>query len=320
MFKFLRQSALLVLISTLSATNVSANDVTATVTSGSPPPTPTESTYYYIACNNTAGTFTINFSPGTAATSSNWSLPDNTWRVNGGQGVIYSYSHNVGAATSVTISVPANVAVGTYEIHTSSNGPAGTAGYRSIPVVVVSGVPRGQIDGARYTVPNSRYGYSLMSSGATNFNWTVTGDYTLDSGQGTEAIYVTSSSSDEDVSIGVSYVDACGHTNSTTILVRNSASRARRVYEEKAVQNPIATPAPALYPNPATDEVSISAGGKKAQVTIYDIYGRAHKSLSLGEGVLKMNVDVHDLPAGVYSVRIVSPNQETIHHHLQIQH
>jgi hypothetical protein len=53
----------------------------------------------------------------------------------------------------------------------------------------------------------------------------------------------------------------------------------------------------AIYPNPATDEVTIFAPTNN-NLTITDIYGRTSKSLSIIEG--ENLIDIRELPSGFY--------------------
>ena len=62
-----------------------------------------------------------------------------------------------------------------------------------------------------------------------------------------------------------------------------------------------------VYPNPATNKLTVEAGGMGDEVMLYDLLGRAviHARLSSGRAF----VDVWALPAGAYVVRVGSYTQ-----------
>lgn len=302
------------------------------ITPSSPPPTPTQSTYY--ACANTGSTFTINFTPGEAATSSSWSLPADTWRVNGGRGVNYQYSHNVGAVTSVTITVPAGVPAGRYEIHTTSYGPGGSAGHRSIPLVVGQQTPT-SISGPTATRGTRTYNYRLDNLGGSNFVWSATHG-SITQGQGTNAIEFTTPWYSTYLTLSVNFTDICGNPASATLAVRHTLQPPpcrtkpcplepepeepeREGSPQPLINTKAVVPEPGLYPNPASTEVIIATGGHPATATIRDYLGVVHRSVELRENNAEAHVDVKDLPEGIYNVRIVGKDQKEVRYKLQIR-
>ncbi|HLK96476.1 MAG TPA: T9SS type A sorting domain-containing protein, partial [Hymenobacter sp.] len=277
------------------------------------------------ACANTASTFTINFTPGEGATSSSWSLPANTWRINGGQGVIYQYSYNVGAVTSVTISVPAGVPAGTYEIHATGNGPCGSSGHRSIPVVIGRAASVA-ISGSTNTLANRTYDYRL--EGGSNFVWSAT-EGRIIRGQGTNTIGFTTPSRTATITLSVNFTDVCGSPASATLEVDNT-SRPQPCRTppcplepaEKGAPKPVTTTpvvVPGLYPNPASTEVLIATEGHSATATIRDYLGVVRKTVELRENNPHASVDVKDLPEGIYNVRVVGKDQQEVRYKLQIR-
>jgi hypothetical protein len=65
--------------------------------------------------------------------------------------------------------------------------------------------------------------------------------------------------------------------------------------------DPVAVPAMALYPNPATDILHVVSLESGVEAVLYDISGRAVRVMTLVEG--RNTLDVGALPAGVYVLR-----------------
>jgi len=76
----------------------------------------------------------------------------------------------------------------------------------------------------------------------------------------------------------------------------------------------------ALYPNPATDVLTVEAGAKQAQVTFYDAQGFVRKELRLQQAMQKTVINLRDLPTGLYHVRVRTQEGETINQQIQVQH
>ena len=57
-----------------------------------------------------------------------------------------------------------------------------------------------------------------------------------------------------------------------------------------------------VYPNPVTDVLNVVAGENITSVTVYDVMGKTIKTLT--PNALTLTVDMADLPAGAYMVRV----------------
>ena len=76
-----------------------------------------------------------------------------------------------------------------------------------------------------------------------------------------------------------------------------------------------------VYPNPAEGEVVVSVGSRQSSVVsnvtlkIYDLFGREVKMLQddvKSPGEYTVRIDVSDLPAGVYLVRLQAGEQSAV--------
>ncbi|MPL92261.1 hypothetical protein SDC9_38359 [bioreactor metagenome] len=63
-----------------------------------------------------------------------------------------------------------------------------------------------------------------------------------------------------------------------------------------------------LYPNPASSKVNLTVEGlyEDADVNLYDINGKFLKKVSIKANQNELEIDINELPKGVYSIRIVN--------------
>lgn len=62
-----------------------------------------------------------------------------------------------------------------------------------------------------------------------------------------------------------------------------------------------------IYPNPATDKVTIDLGHlltKRREIKLYDMIGQIVKTANLGEGTSKIDISTQDIPTGIYFIKI----------------
>ena len=126
-------------------------------------------------CANTAQTYSISSVPG--ATSYTWTVPGG-WTINSGQGT---------TSINVTVgSTDGNVCV------RSCNACACSAFTCRFIDVQLPPVTPGAISGPASPCANTSQTYSISAvTGATSYQWTVPGGWTINSGQGTTSINVT---------------------------------------------------------------------------------------------------------------------------------
>ncbi|MFN7013162.1 MAG: hypothetical protein ACK4ON_02715, partial [Bacteroidia bacterium] len=130
----------------------------------------------------------------TGATSYNWTVPSG-WTINSGQGTT-SISVTAGS-TSGNVCVTASNACG-------SSSPSCT----NVTITTAPSQP-GPISGTTSVCSGQTLTYSISAvTGATSYNWTVPAGWTINSGQGTTSISVTTSNSTGNVCVTAS--NSCG--------------------------------------------------------------------------------------------------------------
>ena len=67
-----------------------------------------------------------------------------------------------------------------------------------------------------------------------------------------------------------------------------------------------------IYPNPVKDELFIATEVRVEEIAIYDVYGRQTMSLQVNETTSQQVVEVADLEAGVYFVKVVTNEGEIV--------
>jgi hypothetical protein len=169
----------------------------------SPPATPGAITGSATQCSgNTGQVYSISAVP--TATSYTWTVPSG-WTITSGQGTV-AITANVGS--SGNIYVTANNSGG-------SSYPAGL-------IVTVTTIPAtpGTISGSSSVLPATSNIYSIVSvSGATSYVWNVPTGWTINSGQGSITVTVTSGSVGQNGNITVSSSNLCGTSTAKTFAV-----------------------------------------------------------------------------------------------------
>lgn len=139
------------------------------------------------------------------ATSYTWTVPSG-WILMSGQGTI-SITTNIGSSSG-NISVVANNTYGT------SNA--------SVLAVTVSSIPAtpASITGTTTQTASTTSTYSITAvSGATTYTWSVPTGWTLNSGQGTTSVSITSGAAGQNGNISVTAGNSCGTSSAMTLAV-----------------------------------------------------------------------------------------------------
>lgn len=291
-----------------------SNIVTITV----PPKQPIPVNTTYTTCG---GPLTIAVYPAMDAVSYQWYSADPTWDVNGtGRGTPWE-----GGSTSVQITPPAGVAPGTYQFYVSANSNCGWQ-YRSpdatiyvtvnpgnSPVSMPTGIARvrqGSGCNVYYQVTTAP-----LSNATSYLAQSVDGDYSATGYTNPKGLIQF------DLGLPSSYQ---GTLAVTATGVCNSATAS---FELITPPSKCATLAAArvpaelkLYPNPATEQVSIGIVGQEAVATFYDAQGVVRKKVVLKSQSEQTSVSTQDLPAGFYHVRITANGKPLLEKQLVIQH
>jgi len=65
-----------------------------------------------------------------------------------------------------------------------------------------------------------------------------------------------------------------------------------------------------IYPNPASDRISINNVSSYCKLAIYDLYGREASAMDIS-GTNNINVELNDLSPGLYVIRLFSGRSVT---------
>jgi hypothetical protein len=281
------------------------------------PPTAQIPASQYGAYNVCAGgTFISNFTTGQSAVSTSWSTPTGDWLINGrgGIGINGVRAYNIGSGNTVRITAPAGTPPGQYEVHASATDACGRSDGYSVILVNVGLAAYSEVAGPQDLVLRRYYNYDLVGTGATNIQWTVPDGLILYSGQGTSTIRVGGATTPGSGAIIATFTDQCGNPDTYALL-----DVVWQNYYREAFTSEVTTSASVVYPNPASNEVTLSGGKTATQVMFYDNQGVLRKSLKLATGGKQTQVSVQDLPEGFYYVRIIREGQAPLQQQLHIQ-
>jgi hypothetical protein len=286
-----------------------------------PAPVPVQATY--TTCGS--GPLNIGIVPVPNAISYNWVSEDATWKING-QGSSITTSGL--SSSAVQLVPPSNVALGSYRFHVTANssGSCGTsnAGEALITVDVTTTailVPNGArwqkaataaCDG-RYNlvaeiVPGaSPSGYSARASNGS----VVKGIYSPTS---TKVVFPFEEYGPQTLSVQITATSSCG-TSTGNVAPYAIPDVPAKCYSGGGPRGRLSA-----YPNPATEQVEVATDEQAAQVTFFDATGTVRKAVRLRAGTTHNSINVHDMPAGVYHVRIAVDGQVPVDHQMVIQH
>lgn len=143
------------------------------------------------------------------------------------------------------------------------------------------------------------------ASGATSYDWTITGANGGSASGTTAATSVTISGLTKNSSYTWTVKTNCGSTSSATISATFIAGQSARLDGEDGVVN--------FYPNPANDQLNIdlvSLVAEQAEVILMDLSGRVvvRKTIQVLEGANSFELDLSDCTNGVYVLTITSEN------------
>ncbi|MFZ7107321.1 MAG: T9SS type A sorting domain-containing protein, partial [Bacteroidota bacterium] len=237
-------------------------------------------------CNGTNVAYSI--SPVAGATSYSWSVPAGS-----------TIATNSGTAITVNFgSVAGNICV-------IANNACGASPARCLAVTLVPAQPA-TISGPASVCKSSTQTYSVASvSGASIYNWTVTGGAAI-APQGTSAIVNFNSALSGSASVKVSTGNACGFSPARSLaVVVNLACR--------TAGEPDQATAMTVFPNPARDRIRVqfaSTGTLEYLLKVSDLLGKevAIHRLSATEGRNEYEIDLSGLERGIYLFSLMTTN------------
>lgn len=262
-------------------------------------------------CNaNSTATYAI--SPVSGASTYNWSVSSPYRIINPVTGtLVTSYS---GPQTSVSVRFPSSGSVsnGYVRVSATSGGAcSATSAVRS--KTVKFGAQAATMSGPTTVTRFGIASYGLNGGGFSNISWsTPSGFDPLTGTNGTNLVVEVLGTSGGPVT--ASY-QACGVTRSITkyVSVRNNGGGGpfleyprRDALEEDVIQ------IEGLYPNPATEFVTLSASSELKSVVVMNLVGQVVKDAEEVSGN-KATVSVVDLKSGNYFIVAVSADGRKVH-------
>ena len=220
------------------------------------------------------------------ANSYTWTVPTGAMIVSG-QG-----------STSVTVNFASNFGTGNLCVKSIS-----TCGNSANNCINLQGIPSmpALINGPKSVcAKQTNVVYSITPViGATSYNWNLTNQVKILSGQGTNSITVQFLNKDSE--IRVSAGNGCGSSGSQLIAVTIGCTTSRLAAEEESERNEVS-----VFPNPADDilHIKIENGFGKYNFKAINILGQLiyENDFMSEENIISVNLK--DLPKGVYIGRI----------------
>ncbi len=226
----------------------------------------------------------------------------------------------VGSVTgnSITLNIPSNFVTGFLKVKAISP----TACTNNESSLLLQGTPAspgtitvGTINIIALTAPVS----ITAVSGASSYNWTVTGG-TIVSGQGSTSIVVHLNSGSTSVTVCVRAVSACGTSAPSCKTFNGPLFSSEEIHSEKAIQETASAfkSIPVVYPNPATDLLTVAFGddwtSKNIRFELTDITGKLQSANSMQlDNTSLFQISISNLKPGLYFLRVLdSENAQTI--------
>jgi Secretion system C-terminal sorting domain/PKD-like domain len=157
--------------------------------------------------------------------------------------------------------------------------------------------------------------------GATNFQWIIPPGWELVSGQGSRFLTLRAPAFGSGTSqIGLRVAHDCDIGGSPAIKLTNYCSGCILSGQAAPLSAPaVASNALYLFPNPASNQVTVAVGanrGQPSQMELATVNGQVVRSLAAGafafdpgSGQFQASIDLANLPAGIYLVRLWLANE-----------
>ncbi len=290
------------------------------------PVRPTGTQPYATVCVNDIKTVAVAVDAQTRASSYSWTVPAN-WKINGGGTTLTTTSN------SINVTPPAGTAANDYQIYVTANsatcGPSdvGTTyvrvgNYNTIPAP--SGI---NFIGGSYS-SSCHPTYDVICTpivGATSYQATLSNGYSANGVYNQQGYsvrfplgYQVNQYGGVSMSVTVTATGPCG-TSSTTYGPQQLNGPTGQCGYGYAKTNSTASQED-TYPNPATDQVAVQGVDQEGQASFYDSQGVCCKVVPLHARDAETAVNLRDLPAGLYQVRVSVQNKVLRTTQLVIQH
>ncbi len=296
-------------ITVASVSNCATSGIKSLAVTKTVPGTPTAITGPTSMCSYlgtpTVATYTIPTVSG--AISYNWTVPSGA-TITTGQGT-----------TSIGVTYASNALAGAIGVSSVAN--CGSSGVRTLNITK-SIAPPSAIVGVSNVCGLTSTTYTTTSTAATSFVWTVPAGWIIISGQGTSSITVGPFASPSAAGVlRVAAVNGCGTSSNTSLSIaacldpigmNNNSSEA----ETNNVRFSD------IYPNPTSSEFTISVEMQDARtknqamiLEMYDLLGNLVKSqqLTVSNGVTSISTNIEQLNSGLYFVKLVDINNNTLY-------
>jgi hypothetical protein len=258
-----------------------------TVTTAAVPATPGSITGQATGVCSSVKTYSIATVSG--ATGYTWTVPPGS-TISSGQGTT---SVNVAFASSF----------GSGNVSVIATNTCGSSGASSLAVSGVPAQPGGITGPASVCHNQNNVLYSIAAvTGATSYTWTVPPGTQIKNGQGTVQIRVRFGNSAGNITVRAN--NSCGQSPVRTLAI---AMPCRSAEEFSSDDFDIA-----LYPNPATDKLSVICywlSGNEV-LTIHNAVGEAILKFEIRNS--KSEINIRALPSGIYFAEFISGEQKKV--------
>jgi hypothetical protein len=175
----------------------------------------------------------------------------------------------------------------------------------------------GPISGYSSVCRSQTKSYSVSAvSGATSYNWTVTGGAVIYSGQGNRNVSIRfNSASATTATVSVTTSNACGTSQPRTFTVNVNLNCKVSAEETAGINTGDASEMLSVFPNPTTGKSTLSLYAVKDanySLKVVDMIGRVmiHEDIAMPEGYNTRELNLEGFARGLYLVSIQTEGSE----------
>ncbi|MEL6538311.1 MAG: T9SS type A sorting domain-containing protein [Bacteroidota bacterium] len=207
-----------------------------------------------------------------------------------------------GAQTSIQVRFPSSGSVANGKVRVAAMTSGTCPGMSSFRELTVAFGPQSYpITGLTDIPKNSSATYQVSGIGLTNFSWSTPSVVTLLTSTNTDRVVVRGST------LGSGYITAtyrsCNVTQSSTkrVYVTGTTGGGVGFFRNAPVEEETTISLAGIYPNPATEAVTVTSEFALEQVMVVNLMGQVVKTLDQVSGNTA-SIKVQDLEAGTYFV------------------